>query len=116
MSDVLLFVKDFELGTKISESLINLGTSVSFAEGDHMGLNQVDENTKVVILDLDDLVFSTISFINSLRRTNINMKIAGYMKYVHKESYERLKAAGCDIILPKTSFVKNIHTLVAKDQ
>ena len=35
------------------------------------------------------------------------------MKVIHKETYERLKASGCDIILPRDSFVKNIPTLVS---
>ncbi|NHZ86253.1 MAG: hypothetical protein GWP19_10285, partial [Planctomycetia bacterium] len=86
---------------------------VKFAEGERLGISQIDDNTKVVILDLDDSVFQTVAFISGLRNINKNMKIAGYMKIIHKETYDRLKAAGCDIILPRSSFVKNIHTLIA---
>ena len=113
MTEVLLFVKKFRLGTKISEALTDLNVSVKFAEGERLGISQIDDNTKVVILDLDDSVFQTVAFISGLRNINKNMKIAGYMKIIHKETYDRLKAAGCDIILPKSSFVKNIRTLVA---
>lgn len=113
MSDVLLFVKKFQLGTKISETLTDLNVSVEFAEGEHLGLSQINDDTKVVILDLDDSVFQTVAFISGLRNINKNMKIAGYMRIIHKETYDRLKAAGCHIILPKSSFVKNIHTLIS---
>ncbi len=113
MIEVLLFVKKFQLGTKISEALTDLNVSVKFADGERFGLSAIDENIKLVILDLDDSVFQTVAFISGLRNINKNMKIAGYMKIIHKETYDRLKAAGCDIILPKSSFVKNIHTLIS---
>lgn len=113
MTDVILFVKKFQLGTKISEALSDLNVSVKFADGERFGLSAIDENIKLVILDLDDSVFQTVAFISGLRNINKNMKIAGYMKIIHKETYDRLKAAGCDIILPKSSFVKNIHTLIS---
>lgn len=113
MTEVLLFVKKFQLGTKISEALTDLNVSVKFADGERFGLSAIDENIKLVILDLDDSVFQTVAFVSGLRNINKNMKIAGYMKIIHKETYDRLKAAGCDIILPKSSFVKNIHTLIS---
>lgn len=112
MTDILLFVKNFRLGTKISEALTDQNMSVKFAEGERFGLSQISDETQLVILDLDDSVFQTVAFVAGLRNMNKNMKIAGYMKVIHKETYERLKAAGCDIILPKSSFVKNLHTLI----
>ncbi len=113
MTDVLLFVKKFRLGTKISEVLTDQNVSVEFAEYERFGLSQINDDTKFVILDLDDSVFQTVAFISGLRNINKNIKITGYMKIIHKETYDRLKAAGCDIILPRSSFVKNIHTLIS---
>jgi DNA-binding response OmpR family regulator len=113
MPDILLFVKNFRLGTKISEALTDQNMSVKFAEGERFGLSQINDDIKLVILDLDDSVFQTVAFVSGLRNINKNMKIAGYMKVIHKETYDRLKAAGCDIILPKSSFVKNLHTLIS---
>lgn len=113
MSDILLFVKNFRLGTKISEALTDLDQSVKFADGEKFGLSAINYDTKMVILDLDDSVFQTVAFVSGLRNMNKELKIVGYMKTIHKETYERLKSAGCDMILPRSSFVKNIHTLVS---
>ena len=113
MTDILLFVKNFRLGTKISEAIADQNMSVKFAEGEQYGLAQINDDTKLVIIDLDDSVFQTVAFVAGLRNINTNMKVAGYMKVIHKETYDRLKAAGCDIILPKSSFVKNLHTLIS---
>jgi len=113
MADILLFIKKFQLGTRISEALTDQNMSVKFAEGERLGLSQINDDTKLVILDLDDSVFQTVAFIAGIRNMNKTMKIAGYMKVIHKETYDRLKAAGCDIILPKSSFVKNIHSLIS---
>ena len=113
MSDILLFVKNFRLGTKISEALTDLDQSVKFADGERFGLSAINDETKMVILDLDDSVFQTVAFVSGLRNMNRHTKIVGFMKVIHKETYERLKSAGCDMILPRSSFVKNIHTLVS---
>lgn len=113
MNEIILFVKNFRLGTKISEAVTDLNKSVTFAEGERLGLSQIDKNTKIAILDLDDTVFQTIAFVSGLRSMNRNMKIVGYMKVIHKDTYDRLKSAGCDIILPQSSFVKNIHTVIS---
>ena len=113
MTNILLFVKNFRLGTKISEALTDQNMSVKFAEDEQFGLSQISDETQLAILDLDDSVFQTVAFVSGLRTMNKNMKIAGYMKVIHKETYERLKAAGCNIILPKSSFVKNLHTLIS---
>ena len=40
------------------------------------------------------------------------MTLLGYMEKVQKESRDKLKAAGCDMILSKASVVKNIQSLV----
>jgi hypothetical protein len=112
MANIVLFIKNFQLGTKISESLIDLNQKVKFADDERYGMSEINESTNMVILDLDDSVFQTLTFITSLRKLNKNMKIIGFMKVIHKETYERLKASGCDIILPRSSFVKNIPTLI----
>ncbi len=113
MPDILLFVKNFRLGTKISEALTDKNMSVKFAEDERFGLSQINDDIKLLTLELDDSVLQTVGFVSGLRNINNNMKIAGYMKVIHKETYDRLKAAGCDIILPKSSFVKNLHTLIS---
>ena len=113
MTEILLFVKNFRLGTKISEALTDQNMSIKFAEGERFGLTEITDDIKVVILDLDDSVFQTVAFVSGVRNINKSMKIIGYMKVIHKETYDRLKAAGCDIILPKSSFVKNIRNLIA---
>jgi len=113
MSEIVLFVKNFRLGTKISEALTDLDQKVKFADGERFGLSSINDDAKMVILDLDDSVFQTVAFVSGLRKMNIDTKIVGFMKVIHKETYERLKSAGCDMILPRSSFVKNIHTLVS---
>lgn len=114
MSEIILFVADFRLGTKITEALADLNQPVKFADGERFGLSDVDENTEMIIIDLDDSVFQTVAFVSGLRSMNKDLRIIGYMKTIHKETYERLKSAGCNVILPKSSFVKNIRTLVSE--
>ena len=111
-TEIILFVKNFQLGTKLSEVLIDNGKTVTFADDEQHGLSQVNDATKMAFIDLDDPVFQTMAFVSGLRNINADMKIIGYMKIVHKETYDRLRAAGCDLILPQSSLVKNIPSLV----
>ena len=74
MANIVLFVQNFRLGTKISEKLTDLDHNVIFAgEGERFGLSKVDENTDLVILDLDDSVFQTIAFISGLRKMKLSL-------------------------------------------
>ena len=42
------------------------------------------------------------------------MKIIGTMKEVKAKELKKLKSAGCDIILPRSSLVKNIPKLLGE--
>jgi hypothetical protein len=41
-----------------------------------------------------------------------DIQIIGYMKQVQKEYHEKFKTAGCSVILPKSSLVKNLSTFI----
>lgn len=103
-----LFIKDFELGTKVSSKLTELNSTFEFCEKN----TDLSDNTKLVIIDLDNEVTGNEFFIHQIATDRKGIQIIGYMKQVVKENHEKFKTAGCSVILPRSSLVKNLSTFV----
>jgi len=112
VADVILFTTDFQLGTHVSDAIIRLDKSVKFADSTIPWDKQITANTKAVILDLDDPEVGTVSHVSALWRLNKEMVIIGVMTQVKKRLHDKLRAAGCGFILPRSSLVKNISSLI----
>tara|TARA_B100000427_G_scaffold320831_1_gene320623 strand:+ start:674 stop:1030 length:357 start_codon:yes stop_codon:yes gene_type:complete len=109
MNKILLFVKDFELGTKISSACIDSGYSIEFSD-ENTDPNLFKNNTLLVFVDLDEKVFSSVGLVSELKRRDL--KVVGIMKKIKNQERSKLQSAGCDIIFPKASIIKNIPKLL----
>ena len=107
MKDIALFVKDFQKGTELSDHLTAIEMNITFAES----IYDLPDGCQIGLIDLDDEKFGTVQFVSELH-SQTKMTLLGYMEKVQKESRAKLKAVGCDMILPKASVVKNIQSLV----
>ena len=109
MSQVLLFVKDFELGTKISSACVDQGYSVDFSD-ENTDPDSFKNDILAVFVDLDEKVFSSVGLVSELNRRTFT--VVGIMKKINNRERSKLQAAGCEIIFPKSSIVKNIPKLL----
>ena len=109
MADVLLFVKDFELGSRLSEACVDGGTEVEFSD-ETTNPDDFSENCVLAIVDMEVKVFASVGLISALKRHGI--KVIGMMGKVSKKEQSKLRSAGCDIILPRSSIVRNIPNLL----
>ena len=107
MKDIALFVKDFQKGAELSDRLATVNINITFAES----IYDLPDQCQIGLIDLDDEKFGTVQFVSELN-SQTKMTLLGYMEQVQKESRNKLKAAGCDMILSKASVVKNIQSLV----
>lgn len=103
-----LFIKDFEIGAKVSSKLTELESTFEFCEKN----SDLKENTQLIIIDLDNNETGNEFFIHQLASDQKDVQIIGYMKQVLKEHHEKFKTAGCNVILPRSSLVKNLSTFV----
>ena len=106
--NVGLFIKDFELGTKISEKLSEFELRFTFCETS----SDIMDKTQLFIGDLDDRDIGNENFIRKLASENKNARIIGFMKQVLKDQHAVFKKAGCKMILSKSSLIKNIETFI----
>ena len=95
------------MGTELSDRIATLNINIIFAES----IYDLPDQCQIGLIDLDDEKFGTEQFVSELN-SQTKMTLLGYMEKVQKESRDKLKAAGCGMILPKASVVKNIYSLV----
>jgi len=109
MLNVCLFIKDFELGTRIAERLTVQRAKIEFVDSlDSPAIKTAD----LTIVDCDLGEQGTVWFMSQLRHKNQNQMLMGYMKIIQKEIHDKLTAAGCELIIPQSSLVKNIQSIM----
>ena len=111
MGNILLFIKDFELGSKVSSACVDFEKNVEFCD-DNTSPDDFIEKSLLAIIDLDESVFFSVGLVSELKRHGI--KIIGTMEEVKIKQLKKLRSAGCDIVIPKSSLVKNIPNLLSE--
>ena len=111
MPEILLFVKDFELGSKLSSTCIDQDRQVEFSD-ENTDPNAFPDLALLAVVDMDEKVFSSVGFVAELKRRNI--KVIGTMKRINNKEQSKLRSAGCDIIVPRSSLVKNMPSLMSE--
>jgi|TARA_B110000881_G_scaffold212735_1_gene222788 hypothetical protein len=109
MKNILLFIKDFELGSKVSSACVDAEMNVEFCDETTSPDDFVEESL-IAIIDLDEDVFFSIGLVSELKRHGL--KIIGYLEELKARDLKKLKSAGCDLVLPKSSLVKNLPKLI----
>ena len=107
MTNIVLFVRDFQKGTELSEKLNSINLNVSFGES----IYDLPDKCSLAVLDFDDNKFNNLDFILELK-TKAKIKLICYKSVLKKESHDELKNAGCDLIVTNASIVMNIENLV----
>ena len=111
MENILLFIKDFELASKVSSVCIDYEKNVEFCD-ENTNPDDFVEKSILAFIDLDESLFFSVGLVSELKRHGI--KIIGTMEGVKAKELKKLKSAGCDIVLPKSSLVKNIPKLLSE--
>ena len=109
MVEILLFIKDFEFGSKVSSSCVDQDKNVKFSD-ENSKPDSFPKSVKMAIVDMDEEVFASIGLVAELKRLNI--AVIGTKKRISNKEQSKIKSVGCDMLLPKSSLVKNIPSLI----
>ena len=109
MVEILLFIKDFEFGSKVSSSCVDQEKNVEFSD-ENSKRDSFPKSVKMAIVDMDEEVFASIGLVAELKRLNI--AVIGTKKRISNKEQTKIKSVGCDMLLPKSSLVKNIPSLI----
>lgn len=114
MPEFVVYVKDFELGTKIAEVGADLNREVIFPDSFHFTEGIIGEETELVIIDLDENQKITEELILEIRSSHPRLPIVGFFSNVQKRRHKQVKDLGCTWVLPRSSFVKNLPMLIER--
>ena len=109
MVEILLFIKDFEFGSKVSSICVDQEKNVEFSD-ENSKPDSFPKSVKMAIVDMDEEVFASIGLTAELKRLNI--AVIGTKKRISNKEQSKIKSVGCDMLLPKSSLVKNIPSLI----
>ena len=116
MGRVVALMDDLFFQMKLAETAKQLGVEVKVATNADALMGLLASEPKLVIVDLNARS-QPIAAIEKLRQTQKDVRVVGFLSHVQRELAAQAQAAGCDEVLPRSSFTQNLAAIlsVAKD-
>ena len=111
MGRVVALVDDLLFQMKLAETAKQLGVEVKVATNGEAFLGLMASEPKLVIVDLNARS-QPIAAIEKLRQTRKDVRVVGFLSHVQTELAAQARAAGCDEVLPRSSFTQNLATIL----
>jgi CheY-like chemotaxis protein len=116
MGKVVALMDDLFFQMKLAETAKQLGVEVKVAANGDVLLSLLGSAPKLVIVDLNSRS-QPLQVIEKLRQTNKDVHVVGFLSHVQKELAVQAQVAGCNEVLPRSSFTQNLAAILsaAKD-
>lgn len=112
---VIALVDDLFWRTKIDHAVQSAGATTTFLS-DPAALVSVDpDRTPLILVDLSlkESPFEGIAALKKLDRAG-KIPVVGYHEHVRRDLKEKAVAAGCDVVLPRSSFSERLAELLMR--
>lgn len=112
---ILIAVPDLIFRAKITETARQVGqVAVSAATPEKVMARALEHRPALVVVDLGDDRIDPFETIRRLKATpeTAGSRIVGFFAHVHTEQRDSAIAAGCDRVLPRSSFVAKLAGLL----
>jgi DNA-binding NarL/FixJ family response regulator len=116
MGRVVALMDDLFFQMKVAETAKHLGVELKVASNADALLALLESAPKLVIVDLNARS-QPIQAIERVRAGKNSVRVVGFLSHVQTELAGQAKAAGCDEVMPRSSFTQNLAAIlsVAKD-
>ncbi len=116
MGRVVALMDDLFFQMKLAETAKQLGVELKVAVNADALLGLMQNTPKLVIVDLNSRSLP-IQTIEKLRQVQKDVRVVGFLSHVQRELAEQARAAGCDEVMPRSSFTQNLAAILslAKD-
>jgi len=116
MGRVVALMDDLFFQMKLAETAKQLGVEVKVAANGEALMGLMESAPKLVIVDLNARS-QPIQTIEKLRQTRKDIRVVGFLSHVQRELAAQAQAAGCDEVLPRSTFTQNLAAILslAKD-
>ena len=116
---VLAAVEDLLFKSKILETAKELGVEAKFPRKPRRLLDAIEENPPdLVILDLNSSFFEPLDLLQKIKSGDATREIPtlGFLSHVQKDLAVAAKEAGCDRIMARSAFTRDLPRIVAGDE
>ena len=110
MAHIALFLRDFKLGTRVAAQLTLHSHEVTFCEE----IESLPPDATVAVVNLNDSRFGEVGFVQKLKTIQPRIQIIGVLSRLQKTHLATYREAGCALLLPRRSVVRNLSTLITK--
>ena len=113
---VLAAVEDLLFRSKISETASQLGVEASFPRNPKKLLEAVRESRPdLLVLDLNSARFEPLSLLSDVKSDEATRDVTtiGFLSHVQKDLAVAAREAGCDRVVARSAFTKNLPEILA---
>ncbi|MBZ5529086.1 MAG: hypothetical protein LAN71_14455 [Acidobacteriia bacterium] len=100
MSEVVALMDDLFFQMKLAETAKQLGIAVKIAGNAAALLAEAANSPRLIIVDLN--------------AAGCAAPVVAFLSHVQVDLAERARAAGCDEVMPRSSFTKNLPVILAR--
>ncbi len=110
MSNIYLYTNDIELGTKLTDRLLQLDHSIKFLDS----LAALADENGLMVVDLDDSE-ATPNAIQALKLKYPDLRLIGFMTQIQKQLRDDYRQSGCDMVYLRSALINNPESILLED-
>ncbi len=116
---IFAFVDDLFFLAKITETARKLNVKVEFVKTDKDIMDRVgqngDQKPSLIIMDLNNAAVKPLATITRLKaKLKKHTTVIGFLSHVQGDLKVKALEAGCDMVLPRSSFSQNLPQLLRR--
>jgi DNA-binding NarL/FixJ family response regulator len=112
MGRVVALMDDIFFQMKVAETAKHLGIEFKVATNVGALLSLLDPRPQLVIVDLN-AGSQPVEAIAKLRAVAPEVRVVAFLSHVQRELAKQAKNAGCDEVLPRSSFTQNLAEILS---
>jgi len=111
---ILAVLDDLFFTVKINEAAKRTGVQVEFVKSAKDALDQAQAHPPVIILDLNCGSLDPLKLIEDLKSDAAlsGIRLVGYVSHVQAELIQKAREAGCDMVLARSAFSKDLPRIL----
>ena len=111
MGRVVALMDDIFFQMKVAETAKHLGIEFKVATNTDALLSLLEPRPQLVIVDLNARS-QPIDAIVRLRAASKDIRVVAFLSHVQRELAEQARNAGCDEVMPRSSFTQNLAEIL----
>src|SRR6266516_1705201 len=112
MVKVVALVDDLFFQMKLAETAKQLGLDVKVAANGDALMGLLESAPKLVIVDLNARS-QPLQAIEKVRQASKDVRVLGFVSHVQTQLAAQAQAAGCNEVLPRSSFAQNLAAILS---